>query len=109
MAEPSPRRTAVQRGPARPAEPGTRAPRRGYLDWMRGVAVLIMIEAHLLDSWTGGVDRSTRTFGWSLILGGLGAPLFLYLAGVSVALSAGSKSRRTWDRRSRPPPRSGAS
>lgn len=82
-----------------PADSGTRPPRRGYLDWMRGIAVLIMIEAHLLDSWTGGVDRSTRSFAWSLTLGGLGAPLFLYLAGLSVALSAGSKSRRTDDAR----------
>ena len=99
MAEPSPRRDAVQRGPDASADLGTGAPRRGYLDWMRGVAVLIMIEAHLLDSWTGGVDRSTRAFGWSLILGGLGAPLFLYLAGLSVTLSAGSKSRRIGDAR----------
>ena len=27
-------------------------PRRGYLDWIRGIAVLIMIEAHVIDSWT---------------------------------------------------------
>ena len=26
--------------------------RRGYLDWLRGLAVLIMIEAHIVDSWT---------------------------------------------------------
>jgi peptidoglycan/LPS O-acetylase OafA/YrhL len=26
--------------------------RRAYLDWLRGVAVLIMVEAHTLDSWT---------------------------------------------------------
>jgi uncharacterized membrane protein len=26
--------------------------RRGYLDWVRGLAVLIMIQAHVLDSWT---------------------------------------------------------
>ena len=71
--------------------------RRGYLDWMRGLAVLIMIEAHVVDSWTGPPDRFTRGFAWSLILGGFGAPLFLFLAGVSVALSAGSKSRRSGD------------
>ena len=71
--------------------------RRGYLDWLRGLAVLIMIEAHLLDSWTGLPDRDTRVFAWSMILGGMGAPLFLYLAGVSVSMSAGSKFRRTGD------------
>ncbi len=70
-------------------------PRRGYLDWLRGLAVLIMIEAHLLDSWTGGADRQSAEFGRAIILGGMGAPLFLFLAGVSVALSAGSKHRRS--------------
>ena len=69
--------------------------RRDYLDWLRGVAVLIMIEAHLLDSWTRFPDRETRAFGWAMILGGLGAPLFLFLAGIAVPLSAGSKLRRT--------------
>jgi uncharacterized membrane protein len=71
--------------------------RRGYLDWMRGLAVLIMIEAHVIDSWTQLADRQSREFGWSMILGGFGAPLFLLLAGVSVALSASSKSRRLGD------------
>jgi uncharacterized membrane protein len=61
--------------------------------------VLIMIEAHLVDSWTGEAARGTATFARAMILGGFGAPLFLLLAGVSVSLSAGSKLRRTGDRR----------
>src|SRR3954451_4235 len=64
---------------------------------MRGLAVLVMIEAHVIDSWTRLDARHTWQFGWSMILGGFGAPLFLYLAGLSVALSAGSKLRRTGD------------
>ena len=72
----------------------TPAARRTYLDVLRGVAVLIMIEAHVIDSWTRETDRHSRAFGESLILGGFGAPLFLFLAGVGVAMSAGSKSRR---------------
>jgi uncharacterized membrane protein len=71
--------------------------RRTYLDVLRGVAVLVMIEAHVIDSWTRAADRGTRAFGKSLILGGFGAPLFLFLAGVAVAMSAGSKTRRTGD------------
>ena len=71
--------------------------RRTYLDLLRGVAVLIMIEAHVIDSWTRVADRRTRAFGESLILGGFGAPLFLFLAGIAVAMSAGSKARRTGD------------
>jgi uncharacterized membrane protein len=74
-----------------------RLSRRQYLDWMRGLAVLIMIEAHLIDSWTRFPDRETREYGWSMILGGFGAPLFLFLAGVAVALSAGAKVRRSGD------------
>jgi uncharacterized membrane protein len=69
--------------------------RREYLDWLRGVAVLIMIEAHVIDSWTRVADRTTKGFYDSVILGGFGAPLFLFLAGVAVALSAGSKLRRS--------------
>ena len=71
--------------------------RRTYLDVLRGVAVLVMIEAHVIDSWTRVADRRSRAFGESLILGGFGAPLFLFLAGVSVSLSAASKLRRTGD------------
>src|SRR5436190_5196347 len=78
-----------------PSAPG----RRTYLDVLRGVAVLIMIEAHVIDSWTRVADRRTRAFGESLILGGFGAPLFLFLAGIAVAMSAGSKARRTGDSR----------
>ena len=75
------------------------ATRRGYLDWLRGLAVLIMIEAHLIDSWTRSPDRESQAFQWSMTLGGFGAPLFLFLAGVSVALSASSKLRRSGDPR----------
>jgi uncharacterized membrane protein len=57
------------------------------LDVLRGVAVLIMIEAHVIDSWTRAADRSTHAFRQSLVLGGFGAPLFLFLAGVSLALA----------------------
>src|SRR4051794_6112109 len=64
---------------------------------MRGLAVLVMIEAHVIDSWTRLDARHTWQFMWSMVLGGFGAPLFLYLAGLSVALSAGSKLRRTGD------------
>jgi uncharacterized membrane protein len=71
--------------------------RRGYLDWVRGLAVLVMIQAHVLDSWTRADVRDTSAFAWSMIVAGFGAPLFLLLAGVSVALSAGSKWRRTGD------------
>ena len=39
------------------------AARRTYLDCLRGVAVLIMIEAHVIDSWTRVADVSRRRSG----------------------------------------------
>ena len=77
--------------------PSAPASRRGYLDWLRGLAVLIMIEAHLLDSWTKSPDRESQAFQWSTTIGGFGAPLFLFLAGLSVSLSAASKLRKSGD------------
>jgi uncharacterized membrane protein len=73
------------------------AVRRTYLDVLRGVAVLIMMEAHIVDSWTHTSGRASKAFGESLILGGFGAPLFLFLAGIAVPLSGGSKARRLGD------------
>jgi uncharacterized membrane protein len=55
---------------------------------VRGIAVLVMLEAHVLDSWTRPVDRSSIAFRNLTILGGFGAPLFLWLAGVALVLAA---------------------
>jgi uncharacterized membrane protein len=68
--------------------------RRAYLDWLRGVAVLIMIEAHTLDSWTQAADRARGAYKWSIVVGGFGAPIFLFLAGIAIALAAGSRLRK---------------
>lgn len=71
------------------------AGRLSYIDWMRGLAILIMIEAHVLDAWTRPTDRQTLAFAISAILAGFAAPMFLFLAGVSVALAASSGERKT--------------
>jgi uncharacterized membrane protein len=68
--------------------------RRRYLDWLRGIAVLIMIEAHTIDSWTLASERDRVPFGYAMILGGFGAPIFLFLAGVAVVLAASGRLRK---------------
>jgi uncharacterized membrane protein len=68
--------------------------RRGYIDWLRGILVLIMIEAHTLDAWTRFDVRQNGVYGWAMIVGGFGAPGFLFLAGIALALAAGSRIRR---------------
>jgi len=68
--------------------------RRQYLDWLRGVGVLIMIQGHVVDSWTLAADRSSPAYGWIMLVGGFGgAPVFLFLAGVALALAAGARIR----------------
>ena len=57
-----------------------------YLDWMRGLGVLIMLQGHVLDAWVRPQDRSGEWFWLSQFLGGLPAPIFLFLVGVSLAL-----------------------
>jgi len=73
------------------------AGRRSYLDVLRGIAVLVMIEAHVIDSWTREADRQLHYFRQSMVLGGFAAPLFLFVAGIGVAMSARSKARRLGD------------
>jgi uncharacterized membrane protein len=68
--------------------------RRGYLDWLRGIAVLIMIEAHTIESWTRASDREHGPFGYAIILGGFGAPIFLLLAGIAIPLMASARMRK---------------
>lgn len=68
--------------------------RRAYLDWMRGLAVVIMVGWHTLDSWTRPADKATDAFWYCMLLGGFAAPMFLFMAGVSVALSIGSRERK---------------
>jgi uncharacterized membrane protein len=72
-------------------------PRHVYLDWARGIAVLLMLGWHTADAWTRPADRHLSSFGWAVVLGGLAAPLFLWLAGLGVALSATRRAARGTD------------
>ncbi|MBZ5690092.1 MAG: DUF1624 domain-containing protein [Acidobacteriia bacterium] len=61
-------------------------PRLAYIDWMRGLACLLMFQTHCYDAWLGGSTRQSRFFMYSQLLGTFPAPLFLFLAGISFAL-----------------------
>ncbi|HKS80732.1 MAG TPA: heparan-alpha-glucosaminide N-acetyltransferase domain-containing protein [Candidatus Acidoferrales bacterium] len=65
-------------------EPGKQ--RLAYIDWMRGLACLVMFQTHCYDSWLSPQARKSSFFGWSQLGGTLPAPLFLFLAGISFAL-----------------------
>ena len=68
--------------------------RKGYLDWLRGVATLLMIEAHTMDAWTLPSERDGWPYRAAIVLGGFAAPAFMCLAGVALALAAVSRERR---------------
>ena len=72
--------------------------RRAYIDWARGLAVLVMIEAHTFDAWTRPASRHGAAWGYLGVLAGFAAPAFLWLAGVGVALSAAATARRSGSR-----------
>ena len=72
--------------------------RAAYIDWTRGLAVLLMIEAHTLDAWTRPASRASAAYGYGAILAGFAAPLFLWLAGVSIPLAAAAGVRRRLSR-----------
>ncbi|HZQ20967.1 MAG TPA: heparan-alpha-glucosaminide N-acetyltransferase domain-containing protein [Terriglobales bacterium] len=66
--------------------PGGPASRLGYIDWLRGLACLLMFQTHCYDAWLGGAARNSQVYVWSQLLGTFPAPLFLFLAGISFAL-----------------------
>jgi len=73
-------------------EPGKQ--RLAYIDWMRGLACLLMFQTHCYDSWLGGAARDTSFIKWSQLGGTLPAPLFLFLAGISFALVTDKMRRK---------------
>ena len=88
-------------GPERP-----RGSRKLWLDWQRGLAVLFMVEVHVLDAWLRPAAAGTPwPFGllaghWFTpyaalqMIGGWAAPGFLYMAGLSQALGDAAQERK---------------
>ncbi len=80
--------------------------RKLWLDWQRGLAVLFMVEVHVLDAWLAPTARGAAwPFGlfagsWLTphavlnMIGGFAAPGFLYMAGLSQALADAAQERK---------------
>jgi uncharacterized membrane protein len=60
--------------------------RLDYIDWMRGLACLLMFQTHCYDAWLRDDLRGGRLLMYSQLGGTFPAPLFLFLAGISLAL-----------------------
>ena len=60
--------------------------RLAYVDWMRGLACVLMFQTHCYDSWLSPAARKSLFFSWSQLGGTFPAPLFIFLSGISFAL-----------------------
>jgi uncharacterized membrane protein len=74
----------IQLGSLALAQP--QAGRLAYIDWMRGLACVVMFQAHCYNSWLSPEARKSRLYAYSQLAATLPAPLFLFLAGISFAL-----------------------
>ncbi len=54
-----------------------------YLDWMRGLAALIMLQGHVFNSFTRNDLREGGVYVFSQFVGGLPPAVFLFLTGVT--------------------------
>jgi uncharacterized membrane protein len=64
----------------------TKTSRLAFIDWMRGLACVLMFQTHCYDAWLSSEARKSTFFMYSQLGGTLPAPLFLFLAGISFAL-----------------------
>src|SRR5579885_3597928 len=76
---------------AKNVSPGRRFP---FLDWMRGLAVLIMIQCHTFNSLARMDLRASGPFIFSQFVGGMAASLFLFMAGMTFAFQMDGLERR---------------
>jgi uncharacterized membrane protein len=65
-----------------------------FLDWMRGLAVVLMIQCHTFNSLTRPDLREGGAYILSQFVGGMAAPLFLFMAGMTLAFQMDSLERR---------------
>lgn len=67
-------------------KPPLASDRLAYIDWMRGLACVLMFQTHCYNSWLSPQARKSSLYIWSQLGGTLPAPLFIFLAGISFAL-----------------------
>src|SRR5215472_14667284 len=65
-----------------------------FLDWMRGLAVVIMIQCHTFNSFARTDVRGGGPYVLSQFIGGMAAPLFLFMAGMTFGFQMESLARR---------------
>jgi hypothetical protein len=65
-----------------------------YLDWVRGLGALIMLQGHVFDSFLRTDLRDGSPFVFSQFVGGMPPAIFLFLTGVTLAFLMDSTERK---------------
>jgi uncharacterized membrane protein len=65
-----------------------------YLDWVRGLAVVIMLQGHVFHSFVRQDLRSDGPFVLSQFFGGMGPAMFLVLTGITLAFLMDGRQRQ---------------
>jgi uncharacterized membrane protein len=72
--------------------------RLGFIDQLRGWAVIVMIEVHTFNDWLDPDLKGSQLWKIITFINGLVAPSFVFLAGFSLSLAA----MRKWEQYTRP-------
>ena len=70
------------------------ASRLQYLDWVRGVAAIIMLQGHVFNSFTRADLHNGGPYVFSQFVGGMPPAIFLFLTGVTLAFLMDSSERK---------------
>jgi uncharacterized membrane protein len=68
--------------------------RLSFLDWTRGMAVVIMLQGHVFHSFNRTDLRGGGPFTLSQLLGGIGPAIFLVLTGITLAFLMDGRERQ---------------
>ncbi len=76
--------------------PDSKAPQRArivFLDWLRGLAAVIMLQGHTFHAFLRPEERESSAYYLAILLGGQAAAIFLFLTGITYGL--GMNRRQT--------------
>ena len=65
-----------------------------YLDWLRGIGAIIMLQGHAFDSFLKNDLRGGGAYMYSQFVGGMPPAIFLFLTGVTLAFLMDSTERK---------------
>jgi peptidoglycan/LPS O-acetylase OafA/YrhL len=72
----------------------TSADRLQYLDWLRGIGALVMLQGHVFHSFLKSDLRAGGPYLFSQFIGGMPPAIFLFLTGITLAFLMDSAERK---------------